>query len=114
MKACLSIAFASRINFNENFIIKGGWRKRTLKQQISLVEHPNNNENLVLRLYKRKEFHKMFNKFSSVISYIRHLIPGDITYIAYFYKKCKRELPTPFLSWVGKKYGWYVVIEAVK
>lgn len=98
--------------FLVNYLLKGGWRRRTLKQHLSLIEHPCNNENMVIRLYKRKEFASMFHLFRNVNSYIKHLLPCDIAYLARLYKN--KSMPSPFLTKIGNKFGWYVIVEAVK
>jgi hypothetical protein len=98
--------------FVVNYLFRGGWKKRTLKQQISLVEYPGTNENLVIRLYKRKEFDKLFDKFSIRKSYIKHLIPADIAYISGIFPDENK--PTKYLTLLSNRFGWYVVVEATK
>ena len=95
-----------------NYIFKRGWQKRTLRQQLSLIEHPNDNENLVIRLYEKKQFTKIFDQFRSVKSFIKHCLPADFVHLDRFYEN--PTLPTPFFSKIGNKIGWYVVVEATK
>lgn len=95
-----------------NYLLRGGWRKRNIKQQISLIEYPNTNENMVIRLYRRKEFKALFRSFSSSRCSVKQLVPADLGWFSCFYSDpCS---PTPFLNFVGKRFGWYVIIEAVK
>ena len=98
--------------FIVNYLIRGGWKKRTLKQQISLVEYPGTNENLVIKLYKKNEFDKLFDKFYKKESHIKHLIPTDLEYISGIFSH--KNKPTKFLTLMGNKFGWYVVVEATK
>lgn len=95
-----------------NYILKKGWQKRTLRQQLSLIEYPNDNENLVIRLYKKKEFGNLFNQFRFVKTYIRQCLPADFVHLNRFHKN--PTLPTPFFSRLGKIIGWYIVVEATK
>ena len=95
-----------------NFILGRGFRRRTLKQQISMIEYPNTNENMVIRLYKKLEFEKLFENFGNVKAYIRHLIPVDITHLSGLYGD--KNKPTPLLTRIGNRFGWYVVVEAEK
>lgn len=98
--------------FLVNYIIKGGWQKRNLHQQISLVEYPNDNENLVLRLYKKTQFKSLFKNFININCKIKHLLPAEIPILGRFYKN--QFEPTPFLSTLGNFFGWYIIIEATK
>lgn len=94
------------------YLLNIGWKRRTLQQQLSLIEYPGDNENMVIRLYRRKEFEAMFHRFSNVKSYVKQLLPIDIAYISSFYRY--KDKPTPFLTEVGNKLGWYVIVDAVK
>lgn len=98
--------------YSWNFLLKGGWKKRTLQQQLSLIEYPNTNPNIVTRLYRKKEVKKLFNQFKNATHSIKHLIPADIVYFGYFSKNPFK--PTRFLNRLGNWLGWYIVIEATK
>lgn len=100
--------------FLVNFVLRGGWRVRTLNQQISLIEHPNSNENLVIRLYTKRQFSDLFKNvgFESVTAYVRHLIPGDIAYLGSLYRR--QDTSSRVLDLVGRRFGWYIVVEARK
>jgi ubiquinone/menaquinone biosynthesis C-methylase UbiE len=98
--------------FLVEYLLKMGRRKRSLKQQLSLIEYPNINENMVIKLYKRREFEKMFHYFSNVKTHIRHLLPVDIAYVSAFYSNPYN--PNPLLNKIGKKLGWYIVLDALK
>lgn len=95
-----------------NFLIGKGWKKRTLRQQVSMIEYPNTNENLVVKLFKEKQFKSLFKNFAIVSASIHHLIPGDICYVKKLFKNPLK--PRAFFTWLGKKFGWYVLIKAVK
>jgi SAM-dependent methyltransferase len=95
-----------------NFILKQGWKKRNLQEQISLLEYPNNNQNLVAKLHKKKEFEFLFKNFGNVKCKIKHLLPSDIPILGRFYKNQFK--PTPFLSALGNFFGWYIIVEATK
>jgi len=95
-----------------NYILKSGYKKRSLRQQLSLIEYPNTNENMVIRLYGRREFERLFSAFGDKRSYIRQLIPVDIAYFSRFFSDPYR--PTSVLGHLGKIFGWYVIVEAEK
>lgn len=98
--------------FLVNFLLLGGWRKRSLKQQISLIEYPNTNENMVIRLYNKSDFLKLFGNFSFCAASMYHLLPADIFFVCRFFADPFR--PAPFLDFLGKYVGWYIVVDAVK
>lgn len=98
--------------FLVEYLLKMGRRKRSLKQQLSLIEYPNMNENMVIKLYKRREFETMFHYFSNVKTHIKHLLPVDIAYVSAFYSNPYN--PNPLLNKIGKKLGWYIVLDALK
>ncbi|OPX84853.1 MAG: Phthiotriol/phenolphthiotriol dimycocerosates methyltransferase [Pelotomaculum sp. PtaB.Bin104] len=95
-----------------NHIIKGGCKKYTLKQQLSLIEYPNNNLNIIVRLYKKDEISKLFNSFSLVKTNIEHLLVGNIAILSKLISDPER--PRKLFNWLGKRWGWYVVVEAQK
>jgi ubiquinone/menaquinone biosynthesis C-methylase UbiE len=95
-----------------NYLLSGNWRKRSLREQISLIEYPNNNESMVIRLYRKNEFLELFDRFHKAEAHIEHLLPVDISFIESLYKD--KAVPTPFLAKLGKRFGWYVIVEATK
>lgn len=98
--------------FFGNFLWKKGWKKRTLQQQISLIEYPNNHENMVIRLYRKNEFKGKFDQFKNTTSSINHLIPADIFCFSRFFKNPFK--PSPFLNRLAHKLGWYITVKAMK
>lgn len=98
--------------FLVNYVLKGGFRKRTLQQQVSLLEYPNDNENLVVRLYTPPEFEGLFSGFASRKREIHHLIPDDVKVLQKLYRE--KEKPRTWLDAIGRRFGWYIAVEAVK
>lgn len=95
-----------------NYLLKGGRKRRTLEQQLSLIEYPNTNENMVIRLFTRQGFVEMFRNFREVECSVKHLLPVDIAFFSRFFGDPYR--PRPFLDRVGDRFGWYLIVEAVK
>ncbi|UJB69469.1 class I SAM-dependent methyltransferase [Acaryochloris sp. 'Moss Beach'] len=94
------------------FLICRGYETRSLQEQLSLIEYPNDNENIVVKLYSRKEFESLFADFSSTFSYVRHLLPIDIAFLSGFWRN--PTLPKKILNFLGNWFGWYVVVQAEK
>ena len=84
------------------FLLRGGWRRRTLRQQLSLVECPNTNEDLVVLLHTRREAEALFAAagFSRVHSRVCHIVPGDIVGLDVLLPEPER--PRAWLDWVGR------------
>jgi len=98
--------------FIVGYLLRGGWLRRSLQQQLSLIEYPNKNEGIVVRLHTRKQFHNLFSDFGVVNSYVRHLLPSDISLVNRFFRDpCS---PTPILEKLAARFGWYIVVEAQK
>jgi ubiquinone/menaquinone biosynthesis C-methylase UbiE len=98
--------------YGVNYLLKGGRKVRTLREQLSLIEYPNTNPDMVIRLYTRREFAMMFDKYSEVKCYVKHLLPVDIALFSRLFKDPYR--PRHVFDKLGGYVGWYVVIEASK
>jgi len=104
--------FFWRTIFFYNYLLGQGWKKRTLRQQISLVERPNSNENLLVKLYNKNQFKNLFKDYAFVKAYVTHFVPGDLNRIGNFFNEPNK--PRPFFTRLGKWFGWYVVVKATK
>jgi len=93
-------------------ILKRGYRKHTLQQALSLLEYPGDDPDLIVRLYRRAELVRLFDRFGSCRSEIRHLLAGNVVGLHRILSDPER--PRPLLDWLGKRWGWYVVVDAVK
>jgi len=98
--------------FFNNYLLGQGWKKRTLRQQISLLEYPNNRENMVVKLYQKNQFKDLFKDYTLVKACIKHFIPADLNIIGTFFREPNK--PRPFFTRLGKRFGWYVVVKATK
>lgn len=100
--------------FAYRFLIRGGHRRRSLRAQLSLVEHPNTNEGLIVRLHTRREIEDRFAAagFTRIRTRVTHLVPGDVAGLDVLVRDPER--PREWLSWLGRVVGWYVVVEAEK
>lgn len=90
-----------------DWVLRRGYKKETLKARISRIEHPNDNPNLVIKLYKKKEFEGMFPLFKVIKSDIDHLIKEDIALFGKY-------IPKILLNILRKKFGWYMIVEGLK
>lgn len=95
-----------------NYLLRGGYRRRSLQQQLSLIEYPNDNPDIVVRLYSRKQIQRVFSAFADTRVHARHLLPVDIEYLASFYRDPFR--PRRWMDWIGRWFGWYLIVDATK
>lgn len=93
--------------FLKNWIINKGYRKRTLKQQVSLIENPGTNENLLVKLHTKKEIEKMFKEFSHKKITINHLTKNELGNFDLIFTNNIKE-------YLKRKIGWYIIIRAQK
>jgi ubiquinone/menaquinone biosynthesis C-methylase UbiE len=98
--------------FLVRYILRKGWQKRSLQQELGLVEYPNTDQNMVVKLYKKKEFKRLFHQFNRTRTNVKHLLPVDILYFSLLYHDPFK--PTTFTDWIGRRFGWYIVLEATK
>jgi len=94
------------------FLLRGGWRRRTLRAQLSLNERPNDDEGLVVLLHAKRDVEALFRSagFDSVRTQIRHLVPGDVAGLDLLLPEPER--PRRLLDWLGRIWGWYVIVDA--
>lgn len=93
--------------FFHSWILGLDFLHESIQQRISKIEYPNDNPNLVIRLYRKKEFAALFNAFSDVSARIDHLTEECVDRIGKY-------LPASFFRKYASRFGWYVIIDAVK
>jgi hypothetical protein len=98
--------------FGYRFLLRGGFRRRTLRATLSRVEHPGTNEGLVVLLHSRRELEDRLRSAGLAVSrsYVTHLVPGDVAGLDILLPEPER--PRAWLNWLGRFWGWYVVVEA--
>ena len=100
--------------FAYRYLLKRGYRRRTLRAQLSLVEHPGTNEDLVVWLHTRRGMiaRAACAGFARVRTSVAHIVPADVAGLDVLVSEPER--PRAWLSWLGRAWGWYVVVEAEK
>lgn len=91
--------------FLKNYILNGDYKKFTLEQKLSMIEYPNNNPNLLVKLSTKKEIKDIFYKFSNIKIMTNHLTDLGI-WDSIFNQSLKKYL--------AKKIGWFIIIQAQK
>jgi len=54
----------------------------------------------------------MFKDFTVVDASIEHLLAADVSIFSLLFPSPDK--PRAFLSWLGRRFGWYVVVSAEK
>jgi ubiquinone/menaquinone biosynthesis C-methylase UbiE len=93
--------------FAWDWIICRGFRRETLQQRLSRIEYPNDNPDLVIRLYGKREFGRMFGQFSRVETSVDQLLSEDVAGLG-------GRIPDHRLRRLGRHIGWYVIADATK
>lgn len=91
-----------------SYILKGEFRKLTLKQRLSMNEYPFDDTSLIVRLYTPKEFVQIMNRagFKVEKTRIDHPRGND--------KGIGRFLPDAIFDFFAHKWGWYLIVYAEK
>ncbi len=84
------------------------YKKYTLKQRVSLIEYPNDNPDLVVKLYTPKQFKQLVSESGLEVKSMKidHLNRDSIQYSKLFSD-----------NWIkqhAKRWGWYIIIRAKK
>ena len=97
------------------WILKGGFLKRSLADQRSFIEYSESSERPLVNVYSKKEISRLLinSGFKIRKAHIRKLVHEDLIGIR-FLGRIFRFIPQKFLSFLGKKFGWYVSIRAIK
>lgn len=90
------------------WILNGGFIKYSLQQRLSLIEYPNNDPNLVVKLYTKRQLEKIFQKSGFAIKSVKinHLNRKSIEKDKLFSDK--------FIEKMATRWGWYLVVKAKK
>ena len=82
--------------------------KMKLKERLSLIEYPNNDKTLVVKLLTKKEFDKKLKQSGFIVDriHIAHLNRACIAHAEWFSER--------FIKKYEKKLGWYLIAEVHK
>lgn len=101
-----SIFYKWSICINE-WLMGRQYKKYTLKQRLSLIEYPNDNPNLVVKLHTKSDLKRIFKKFAPVKIEINHLTRDCII-------KGNRLFSDKMIQRLSTRFGWYLIVKANK
>ena len=96
--------------FIVDFICRLKFLKMSLQQRLSLIEYPNTNKDMVIRLYTKKDFVRLFSHFKNINTSINHLTKDCIS----GGKLLSEHFINRFIEKHATRIGWYVIVRAEK
>lgn len=95
------------------FVLKGGFRRRTLAQQRSLVELTTSAEEPLVNVYTGRQVARLIATagFARSETFIRKLEVEDLPLVGRLAGLYQR-MPQRILDWLGNRWGWYVIARA--
>jgi ubiquinone/menaquinone biosynthesis C-methylase UbiE len=96
-----------------SWILKGGFLKRSLAEQRSLIEYTTSSARPLVNVYSARQVKRLLRNagFSDVRTVIRKLEPDDLP-LAWRLRWLYRRIPRRALEALGRRWGWYVVARA--
>lgn len=97
------------------WVLRLGFLRRTLAQQRSLVEYTTSSARPLVNVYSKKEMIALMQKVGFVVQQIdvAKLVHEDLKDV-FLLGLLIRLVPQKLLSIMGKKFGWYLAVRAVK
>lgn len=96
-------------------IIGGGWRTRSLRERLAMIEFTTSDELPLVNVYSPAELSQLLRDagFKVERTWVRKLVvedlpaPGKLGWVW-------RRIPQRWLDTVGRRWGWYAIAEAEK
>lgn len=97
------------------WILRGKFLKMSLKDMRSKIEYTQSDALPLVNVYSKRQICKLMKEagFSIIKTDIRKLLAEDLPSIPLI-RKMYKYIPKRFLDVLGKKFGWYVSVRAVK
>lgn len=94
-------------------ILRLGFRKRSLKERLSMIEYTASGEMPLVNVYTRRQLKRMLKNSGFVVEsiWVRKLVKEDFPFKAH---KLIESIPRSWLNLIGKAFGWYVIAKARK
>jgi len=97
------------------WLLKCNWAKRSLKEQRSMIEYSESNARPLVNVYGKRALCRLLKQagFKIKQTHIRKLVAEDLPCIRVVGRTYKY-IPQKFLDFIGRYFGWYVSVRAVK
>jgi SAM-dependent methyltransferase len=96
-------------------LLYGGFLKRTFQQRLSMIEYTTSNALPLVNVYSRQELADRLTEtgFQVESTWVRKLVKEDLPYLPVVHR-FYRYLPQPWLDFIAKAFGWYLIAKARK
>jgi ubiquinone/menaquinone biosynthesis C-methylase UbiE len=96
-------------------LLMGGFRKRTFRERLGMIEYTTSDELPLVNVYSRGELHKILTEagFQVQKMWVRQLRKEDMPGFPVICRLWKH-IPRRWLECVGRWFGWYVIACARK
>jgi len=98
--------------FLSDYLIRGKFRKTSLKERISAIEYGGEETHPLVQLFTKKQVRKLFKKFTKVKIFTRHT--GLLVSRRLMSKILNAKPIRGFFEFLARRWGWYLIIEAEK
>lgn len=109
-----SVYFWASVWFTD-FLLKGGFRRSTLKERLSRIEYTSSGALPLVNVYSRSAVRSLLGRCGFQVEDIcvRKLAPEDLPDLP-IARSLWRKIPRTWLDRAGRVAGWYVIAKAVK
>jgi len=92
-----------------------GFMKRGFKERLSMIEYTTSHELPLVNVYTRRYLKKLLrhSRFAIKSLWVRKLVKEDLPAIPIL-ARLWRFIPQPWLDFLGKRFGWYLIAKAEK
>ncbi len=96
-------------------ILYRGFRRRTLRERLSMIEYTTSGERPLVNVYSRREVRSMLAEAGLEIEslWVRKLVAEDLPDVPLF-RRLWKFIPRRWLDGAGRIFGWYVIARARK
>lgn len=93
--------------FLYSWILRGGFRRDTLRQRMSRIEYPGTATDIHVDVFSSGDMRRMFSRFTDRKVEVHQMVAADVSVFG-------RLLPDRIWQKLGRFAGWYVCMEATK
>jgi SAM-dependent methyltransferase len=101
--------------FLEHHILRGGYRHRSFKDRLAMIEYSSSTARPLVNTYTKEEVRRLLVACGFEVRHIwvRKLRPEDLPTLPFIVKLWPR-IPQQWLDAIGRRFGWYVIASAVR
>lgn len=92
-----------------------GFLKRSYRERLSMIEYTTSGARPLVNVYRRRDVAKLLEQAGFTVEklWVRRLMREELPGVPLL-RKLYPHIPQPWLTFVGKAFGWYVIAKARK